>query len=241
MKAILRIANDWGYLPTVPKFRKVREPEEIGRIITPEHFQLIYGACEAAEKPTGLPCEPEDWWQALLVFALTTGWRISEILAFRREDLDLKTGAIVTRAADNKGRRDDVDHLTPIASEHVKRVIGFGPLVFTWPHDRRTLDIEFHRIQKSAVDDDGNELVRLPCPDADKHECTDACHYYGFHSIRRGYATLNADSMPAPVLQRKMRHKSFTTTLRYIGLADKMKAATEAVHVPEFLQKRAAN
>jgi len=241
LKAALRVAHDWGYLPTVPKFRKVREPEEIGQIITPEHFQLIYGACHAATKPEGLPCEPEEWWQALLVFALTTGWRIGEILALRRGDLDLTTGAIVTRAADNKGGRDDMDHLTPVALDHVKRIIGFGPLVFTWPHDRRTLDIEFRHIQEAAVDKDKKRLVYLPCPDADKHECTDACNCYGFHSLRRGYATLNADSMPAPVLQRKMRHKSFTTTLRYIGLADKMKASTEAVHVPEFLQKRAAN
>jgi len=81
----------------------------------------------------------------------------------------------------------------------------------------------------------------LTCPDAGKHECTESCHFYGFHSLRRGYATLNADTMSGPVLQRKMRHKSFTTTLRYISLADKMKVATEAVHVPAFLQKKAAN
>ena len=212
LKSILNIAHDWGYLPTVPKFRKAKEADEIGQVVTPEHFQLIYGACHAAEKPSGLQCEPEEWWQALLVFALTTGWRISEILAFRREDLDLKTGAIVTRAADNKGGRDDIDHLTPVALEHVKRIVGFGPLVFTWPHDRRTLDVEFHRIQKAAVDEDKNRLVYLPCPDAGKQECTDACHCYGFHALRRAYATLNADSMPAPVLQKKIRHISFTTT-----------------------------
>jgi integrase len=163
-------------------------------------------------------------------FALTTGWRINEVLAFRRSDLDLDTGAILTRAGDNKGKRDDVDHLTPVALAHVQAVLGFGPTVFEWPHDYRTLWEEFHRIQRAAG-------IDLPCPDADRHECTDACHVYGFHALRRGYATFNADSMPAAVLQRKMRHKSFTTTLRYIGLSDKMKAATDKVFVPAFLTK----
>ncbi len=73
--------------------------------------------------------------------------------------------------------------------------------------------MEFQRIQEAAVDENGKRLVYLPCPDASKHKCTGACHCYSFHSLRRGYATLNADSMPPPVLQKKMRHRSFTTTL----------------------------
>jgi hypothetical protein len=62
----------------------------------------------------------------------------------------------------------------------------------------------FQRTQKVAE-------INLPCPDSDKHTCTDAWHYYGFHALRSGYATLNADNMPAMVLQKQMRHKSITT------------------------------
>ena len=229
VKAFLRVVHDWGYLPAVPKIRMVREQEKIGSVMTPEHFQAIYAVCDVAVRPEGLARPACEWWCALLTFLLTTGWRIEEALAFRREDLDLETGRIITRAANNKGRRDDADYLPGVVLGLVRAVVGFSPLVFPWPHHARALWEEFQQIQKAAG-------VNLPCPQASEHTCTDACHYYGFHSIRRGYATLNADSLPAPVLQRKMRHKSFTTTLRYISLANKMKQGSERVFVPEFLK-----
>lgn len=233
LKAVLRVAQEWGYLSKVPKFRKVREEQRIGRVITDAHFQAIYEACDAATMPRGLNCLAVDWWRALLAFAITTGWRIDEILSFRRVDFDLHGGAIVTRAADNKGGRDDRDHLPQATLDLMKLIPGFGPFIFEWPHDKRTLWVEFQRIQKAAG-------IALPCPDAGRHECTEACKYYGFHALRRGYATFNADQMPAAVLQRKMRHKSFTTTLGYIGLADKMKRAAEKVHVPDVLKTKPA-
>jgi len=225
LKSALRIAHDWGYLPVVPKFRKVREEQRIGSVMTADDFQAIFDACGSATMPAKLHCDPRDWWQALLMFAATTGWRIEEILSLQKDDLNLKTEAILTRAADNKGSRDDVDYLPDAALDLVKGVVGFGAIVFVWPHDERTLWVEFQRIQKAAG-------IKLVCPDAERHECTDACRYYGFHALRRGFATWNADRMAGPVLQKKMRHKSFTTTLRYIGLSDKMKKATEQVFVP---------
>lgn len=230
VKAVLRIAHEWGYLPKVPRFRFLREEQCIGQVITPDHFKLIYDAADKATKPSLSQCEAAEWWRALLVFALTTGWRIEEILSFRRSDLDLTTGAIVTRAGDNNGTRDDTDHLPAAGLAHVKAIVGFSDVVFELPHDYRTLWTEFHEIQRAAG-------IKLHSRDADRHGCTDTCHAYGFHSLRRGYATLNADTMPAAVLQRKLRHQSFTITLRHIGLADKMKAAAEKVYVPDFLTK----
>jgi integrase len=230
LKAVLNIAREWGYLPKMPRIRMVREEQRIGQVITPEHFQLIYEAADKATKPELPQCTTGEWWRALLLFALTTGWCIDEILSFRRSDLDTATGKIKTRAADNKGKRDDTDTLPPATLILVKAVLGFGAAVFDWPHDKRTLWEEFHELQRAAG-------IKLECRDAGEHECTDTCHVYGFHALRRGYATLNADTMPAAVLQRKMRHKSFTTTLRYIGLADKMKATAEKVYVPDFIAK----
>ena len=60
-----------------------------------------------------------------MIFAITTGWRIDEILSFRRDDLNLKTGAVLTRAKDNKGRRDDTDYLPDIVLQHLTGIVSF--------------------------------------------------------------------------------------------------------------------
>ena len=231
IKAALNVAVDWGDILRLPKFRMVREDERMGAVITDEHFQAIYLACPMAELlEIGQTFEAADWWQALLVFAITTGWRIGEILSLKRDDLDLDTGAVTTRAASNKGGRDDRDHLPAVALEHVKRIVGFDKRVFHWPHERSKLWEQFHVIQEAAG-------IHLACPDEAVHECTASCHVYGFHALRRGYATFNAE-LPAPVLQRKMRHRSFKTTLGYIQLADKMKKAADVIYVPAFLEAK---
>ncbi len=81
LRAVLRVAHEWGYLPTIPKVRMVKEPEKLIRYVTPEHFAAIYAACDAAERPESDVYTPADWWHALLVFIYMTGWRISEPLS----------------------------------------------------------------------------------------------------------------------------------------------------------------
>ena len=118
--------------------------------------------------------------------------------------------------------------LHPVVVEHLKRLPGFDPCFFPWNHDRRTLDVQFHKIQKAAG-------ISLHC--ARSHQHTAACHLYGFHDLRRAFATMNADKLTPDALQALMRHKSYTTTQRYINMARQMDAAVASLHVPEVLKK----
>src|SRR5262249_30843564 len=145
----------------------------------------------------------------------------------RRDDLDLETGIAITRWEDNKGKRDERVKLHPVVVEHLKKLPGFTPTVFPWNHNKTTLYNEFTAIQEKAG-------IHLPCNE--KHKHTPACHVYGFHDLRRAFATMNADRLTGDALQALMRHKSYSTTQRYINIARQMDAAVASLHVPEVLR-----
>jgi integrase len=193
------------------------------------YFAAIYKACDKARMPEDLPgIEPADWWRAALGFCYMTGWRISEVLALGRDDLDVKAGEAITRGVDNKGKRDERIKLHPVVLEHLALLKSFDTAVFPWNHNRRTLEDEFLRIQESAG-------IKLPC--AGKHEHTAEWYVSSWQDLRRTFATMNAARLTADALQVLMRHKSYQTTQRYINMARQLDEAVKALHVPDVLKK----
>ena len=231
LRAALRIAKEWKLLPEMPKIKLVKEPEKLIRFVTAEHFQTIYTkACPLAVLPRSdqQHFEPVEWWRALLVTAYMTGWRIGELLSLRREDLDLGVGSAITRAEDNKGNREESVPLHPIVLQHLKNLNTSGPFVFPWSGDHSSLWVEFGRIQKEAG-------IKLTC--REKHTHTEACHVYGFHDLRRAFATVNAPRLKPEALQKLMRHKSYSTTLGYINTASQLEDAVKSMPVLPWLEK----
>lgn len=229
LKAAFKKAHEWGYLPKVPRIRMVREPEKLPRFVTPEHFALIYSTACAKAKFPNKPVQRYSatmWWQALVVTAYMTGLRIKELMSIRREDLDLKNGFLITRAKDNKGKRDESLRLHPLVIDHLSRLDQDARFPLAWPHDPRLLWKEFGRIQAESG-------IHLPC--AEEHDHTPSCHVYGFHDFRRAYATVMAPLVKPHVLQKLMRHKSFKTTLSYVNLAEQVDEAVLDMPVPEEL------
>ena len=226
IKAALRVAHDWGQIDVVPKVRMEREPQKLPRFMTPEHFEQIFNACGSARLPADGHYTPGAFWQALMVFAQMTGWRINEILALEWADVDTSNGTAITRARSNKGKRDEVVALHPVVLEHILPLKTFHPNVFPWEHNLRTLYAEFKRIQQTAG-------IHVPCKE--QHEHTPSCHLYGFHDARRAFATMNAANMSRETLQALMRHQSPLTTARYINYAQQVQPAVANLHVPEVL------
>jgi integrase len=232
IKSALAKAVEWKYIAEVPKVKFDREPEKLPTYISAEDFGLIYAACDKATLPAECPGGPAAWWQALLVFAQMTGWRIGEMLALQWDDVDLDKGQAITRASDNKGKRSEIAPLHPVVIEHLKKIRAFHPNVFPWEHHRRTLDVEFAAIQDAAG-------IKLKCKVDRPHKCTDACHRYSFHDERRAFASMNALNMTREALQVLMRHKNPETTARYINMAKQLNPAVAGLHVPAVLTAEA--
>lgn len=144
----------------------------------------------------------------------------------KHRTLHLALARRFTRAADNKGQRDERGKLHPVVVEHLKRLGGFTPLVFYFPFQKRRFWLEFDRIQREAG-------IKRPCQA--KHEHTETCHTYGFHDLRRAFATMNAPKLSADALQSLMRHKSYQTTQRYIAMSHQLDTAVESLTVPDVL------
>jgi len=87
IKAVLRMAADWEYTLRVPKITFEKEKKYDPTFVSSDEFSKFYDACKVATMPRDLACDPADWWRALLLFQYMTGWRISEVMAFRKVDL----------------------------------------------------------------------------------------------------------------------------------------------------------
>lgn len=219
LKAALRMAAERGYILQAPRVRMLKLEQRTKTFISPEQFSALYAAADQAARPVIRNVSPGDWWRGLLVFAWLTGWRIGQILALRVSDLDLDRGTATTRASDNKGGRDQMIALHPLIIEKARPLIGsFDPLVFPWPHGLRCLWYEFAALQESA---------KLPLAGKGGGR-------FGFHDLRRGFATLNAGRLTAFQLQHLMQHRSMATTQEYVALGNPILDATEKLIVPDL-------
>lgn len=145
-----------------------------------------------------------------------TGWRALEPLSVRREDFNADRGTVLLRAEHNKGGRDELVALHPLVVDHMTPIKSFAAMLLPWDHGRRSLWKEFHRIQDAA------EIKK-----------SDGTHY-GFHDLRRAFASQNADRMTADALQSLMRHRSYQTKQRYIALSRQMNPAVANLFVPDL-------
>ena len=214
LRAFLREAAKRKYIFRCPEIPFLKAPSKVPTFVSPEVFAQLYAACHVATEPAEQGFTAEQWWQAYFVFLYLTGWRAWEPLSLTKEDVDWEAGTVFLRAEHNKGDRDEVVPLHDTVIDHLRDIKSFGPMLLPWPLPRRKLWDVFHKIQQAA----GVQRRDGKC--------------YGFHDLRRGFATMNADRMSADALQTIMRHRDYGTTKRYINMAQRLKPAAQNIYLP---------
>lgn len=211
LKKLFRLAKKWKYIPEELEIEFLREAHVEPTFISEEQFVALYQACDAATSPKLPGVDTADWWRAYLTFAYLTGWRMSEPLALLWADVDLAAGYAITRAGDNKGRREARVPLADVVIEHLAKIKSESLEVFPWPSHRTRMNSQLNRIQAKAG-------IKKICRKDHPHD--EVCERFGFHDLRRGFATANAASLSASQLQTMMRHSSYATTQKYIHMGE---------------------
>ncbi|MCX7422030.1 MAG: tyrosine-type recombinase/integrase, partial [Planctomycetia bacterium] len=229
VKSALRLAVDWGFTERVPRIRFLKPLQKLPTFVSPEQFSAMFHACEVATMPHDLPnVSPTEWWRGLLLLLYMTGWRIGQTMKLKIDDINFEQGTALNRAGTNKGRRDQLIPLHPLVIQHLKPLARtFNPLVFPWNYNRRTLWTEFAHIQKAARLADGSQL---PMGGKDGR-------WFGFHDLRRGFATVNAASMDLFELQALMQHQTLATTQGYVSMANRLQKPVSNLFVPSLSKK----
>lgn len=217
LRAALRKARSWKLIQDIPEFPFAREPERHPEYVDDPAFAKLYNACDEMTQPRDGNYTPAEWWRALLTFGYLTGWRISEILAVRRHDVDFQAGTAFIPADQTKGRRDATVELHPAILDHLRTIAGFRETLFFWPLHERMLWTHFAKLKAAAnVEFAG-----------------------AFHRLRFGFANANVDRVDEDVLQRLMRHRDRQTTRHYVNAVERMRrqGTADKLHVPAVLRR----
>lgn len=191
LKRLFNLAMDWGLCEKNPAARVKLFHEDVKRtryLTEEEEVRLLDVA--------------GPYLKRVILFALHTGMRRSEILGLQWQDVDFRNAVAKIPATRAKGRRDRFVPLNNIALEIIREVpqpMDGSALVFGNNNGRLQENLE--------------RLWRLALVVAEIGD-------FRFHDLRHTYASrLVMSGVDLPVLRELLGHQDFAMTLRYAHLA----------------------
>jgi integrase len=208
LKHMFRKACEWGNctegkLKELRKVKFFRENNQRVRYLEPEECQALVHVCEKYPRLRHL--------RPIVITAMNTGMRRSEILALKWEQVDLRSGIInLHDASSGEGRQIPINE---VLAETLRATVRYfdSPYVF--------------------VDSQGKPYRHI------REAFASACRRIGvkdfrFQDLRHTFAShLVKAGIEISTVSKLLGHKSMAMTLRYSYLApDQMKAAVNALN-----------
>lgn len=197
LRRMLAVAVEWGRLEHVPSLKWLLR-------VPPTKFDFL--TFEEAER---LVAAASPLWRAMIIVALRTGMRHSELLALHWEDVDLVAGRIVVR-------RSAVGKEIDTPKNHRSREIPLS--------DDALRALKAHRHLRSELvfsDEKGAIMTRHACKWPLRHTCKRAgLRFIGWHMLRHTFAShLVMRGAPIKAVQELLGHADITMTMRYTHLS----------------------
>lgn len=192
----LRVAKRWGYIDTIPEVEWLRVRDQPFDFLTFDEADRLLAAAE----------EP---WRTMMLVALRTGLRPSELRALRWQDVDLVSGKLYVRQGEYRGVIDS-------PKDGDAREVDLSPEAITALRKHRHL-----RGQYVFCDSSGNHLtekaMRLAIGRASRKAGMRALSWYVF---RHSFAShLVMRGAPLRVVADLMGHATIQMTMRYAHLS----------------------
>ena len=191
LRHLYTMAIVWGKATENPvkKVRFAREDNGRIRMLNPDEEGLLLAQCVPHLKP-------------LIITALHTGFRASELLSLTWADVDFSRRVITVRAAyvkNGERRSIPMNDVLTATLQTVKMEILEGDAVFRTPQGRRYRNFRTafeHAVQRAGLMD------------------------FTFHDLRHTFASrLVMAGVDLPTVKELMGHKSIAMTLRYTHLS----------------------
>ncbi len=213
---MLALAVDWGHIPAVPKWSKVKVPEDTPRFLSEDEAALLLKA--AADTP----------WYSMILIGLRTGMRIGELRGLQWGDVSFEARTIRVRRTDPG--RPDLDSNAPKGKRD--RTIPLSPDAFECLLEIRPADAKARDWVWSALLYKDAKAPRTRCRSESgcKHAIRAAVEAsgivetkddrIGWHTLRHTFASwLVIRGVSLRIVQDLLGHAHITQTERYAHLA----------------------
>lgn len=206
LSKLLRSAEEWGVIARAPKVRLLKAP--------PPPFDFL----EPFESARLLRAAPSASWRTMILLALRTGLRISELVALTWENIDLPRRVLHVRQALVLGvlglPKSNKERHVALSQDAVDALLALGPGT-GWV---------FPRLDGRSVDDNvARRVLYKTCNAA-------GLRRIGWHTLRHTFASqLVGMNAPLRNVQEMLGHASLEMTMRYSHVSAHALHATAAM------------
>ena len=204
-----------GILDRVPWTKPVREYRRLPRNVQDTTLTAIYQGTATARFPVIEGVKPEHWWKALIMTALTVGFRREGLWALRWDDVDWQESTLALPAEGDKCNADRRKPVMGLVLKHLLRIRNGCELVFPWPHSTRTFYRQWHKIQDAGGIREEEHIT--------------------LHDLKRACGTRFAKVASVWAVQKRLDHASLATSQHYVNATDEERDAVERMPIPVVL------